>query len=201
MTSALYESGIISSSQQFADVHTEHKSVAQLASENKENEEYPKYYPSKGLTQAEAEKLLIEYGRNEIEEKIKPKWLIYLEQLIQPMPIMIWIAIVIEIAIMNWMDMGILLAIQFINSFIGYYELTKAGDAVAALKNSLKPEATIKRDGKWVNLESAVCVPGDLVLLGSGAAIPADCLVNEVSHQFSHQFSQKQNIERKLTSK
>jgi H+-transporting ATPase len=95
------------------------------------------------------------------------------------MPIMIWIAAFTEAGISNFPDMAILLAIQFINAGLGYYEITKAGDAVAALKKSLKPLATIKRDGKWINVDAAIVVPGDLVLLASGSAIPADCLVNE----------------------
>ncbi len=33
------------------------------------------------------------------------------------------------------------------------YETTKAGDAVKALKASLKPQATVCRDGKWQTIE------------------------------------------------
>jgi H+-transporting ATPase len=95
------------------------------------------------------------------------------------MPIMIWIAAIIEAGIQNWIDMAILFFIQFANASIGYYEITKAGDAVAALKKSLKPVATVKRDGKFVNMDAALLVPGDLVLLASGSAVPADCRVNE----------------------
>jgi len=133
---------------------------------------------SKGLTSDLAAKLLQQYGRNELEDKQKPKWLIFLEQLWAPMPIMIWIAAITEASIQNWPDMGILLAIQFLNASLGYYEITKAGDAVAALKKSLKPLATVKRDGKWGNIDAALVVPGDLVLLAAGSAIPADCKVN-----------------------
>jgi H+-transporting ATPase len=95
------------------------------------------------------------------------------------MPIMIWIAAITEAAIENWPDMAILIAIQVINASISFYEITKAGDAVAALKASLKPLATVKRDGSWANIDARNVVPGDLVLLGSGSAIPADCIVNE----------------------
>jgi H+-transporting ATPase len=105
--------------------------------------------------------------------------LIYVEQLWQPMPIMIWIAAITEAGIQNWADMAILLGIQFTNATLGYYEITKAGDAVAALKNSLKPLATVKRDGQWKNLDATDLVPGDLVLLAAGSAIPADCVVRE----------------------
>jgi H+-transporting ATPase len=75
--------------------------------------------------------------------------------------------------------MAILLAIQFINATIGWYETVKAADAVAALKKSLKPLATVKRDGTWANIDAGLVVPGDLVLLASGSAVPADCIVNE----------------------
>jgi len=134
---------------------------------------------SHGLTTAEAEIRLTKYGRNELPEKIIPKWYIFLSQLWQPMPIMIWLAIIIEAGIQNWIDMGVLLFIQFANASIGFYEITKAGDAVAALKKSLKPIATVKRDGKFVNIDASIVVPGDLVLLASGSAIPADSRVNE----------------------
>lgn len=48
---------------------------------------------------------------------------------------------------------------------------------MAALKKSLKPKATAKRDGKWQDIDAGLLVPGDLVLLASGSAVPADCLV------------------------
>merc|ERR1711871_1063896 len=118
------------------------------------------------------------YGRNELPEKVVPKWYIFLSLFWQPMPIMIWIAIIIEYAINNPLDMTILLIIQFANASIAFYEINKAGDAVAALKASLKPEATVKRDGAWKTVNAALIVPGDLVLLASGSAIPADGRVN-----------------------
>merc|ERR1719203_2201838 len=94
------------------------------------------------------------------------------------MPLMIFFAAAIEWAIGNLPDMGILLFINFANAAIGFYETTKAADAVEALKNSLKPKATVKRDGKWQEIDGRTVVPGDMVLLASGSAMPADCRVN-----------------------
>jgi magnesium-transporting ATPase (P-type) len=133
---------------------------------------------SEGLTSEFAAELLKKFGKNELPEKKKAKWVIFIEQLIAPMPCMIWAAIIIEIAIKSWPDMAILLSIQFMNASLSYYETTKAGDAVAALKASLKPVAHVKRDGKFVTMDAAYLVPGDLVLLGAGGAVPADCIVN-----------------------
>jgi len=133
---------------------------------------------SEGLTSEFAAELLMKFGKNELPEKKKAKWVIFIEQLIAPMPCMIWAAIIIEIAIKSWPDMAILLSIQFMNASLSYYETTKAGDAVAALKASLKPVAHVKRDGKFVTMDAAYLVPGDMVLLGAGGAVPADCIVN-----------------------
>ena len=40
-------------------------------------------------------------------------------------------------------------------------------------------KATVKRDGVWGNIDAAEVVPGDLVLLACGSAIPADSRINE----------------------
>lgn len=44
------------------------------------------------------------------------------------------LAIIVEGAIESWPDFGILFGIQMLNASLSYYEITKAGDAVAALK-------------------------------------------------------------------
>lgn len=50
------------------------------------------FVKSHGLTAEVAAELLRRYGRNELEEKKTPKWIIFGQQLIQPMPLMIWYA-------------------------------------------------------------------------------------------------------------
>jgi H+-transporting ATPase len=133
-----------------------------------------------GLTSDQAALLLEKHGLNQLPEHVDPLWLIFLRQFWAPMPIMIWLAIIVEASILNWLDMGILLAIQFTNAIISFYETTKAGNAIAALKSSLKPVATCKRNGKWEVMDATLLVPGDLVLLESGSAIPADCRVDRL---------------------
>ena len=91
---------------------------------------------SKGLTSEKARELLSVHGKNELEDKKTPKWLILLQQFIAPMPIMIWIAAVVEVAIENYPDFGILLAIQFINAGLGFYEVTKVSSGDYVLNGS-----------------------------------------------------------------
>ncbi|KAJ9446732.1 Cation transporter/ATPase [Diplonema papillatum] len=131
-----------------------------------------------GLTSTEATARLEKYGRNELPEKITPGWKIFLKGLWGPMAIALWVAIVIEFALQNWPDAAILLGIQLGNATIGWYETTKAGDAVAALKGALKPIATVFRDGKWQEIDTALVVPGDKVKLAAGSAVAADSTIN-----------------------
>jgi len=132
-----------------------------------------------GLTQEEAEARLFQFGRNELPDNSKSKLKIFLELIIQPMACMIWMAAAVEGAIQNWPDMSILIAINLLNSLLSFYETIKAGDAVAALKASLRPVATVKRDGQWKNIDGSEIVPGDLILLAAGSSICADARIND----------------------
>lgn len=133
---------------------------------------------SNGISENEATILLKIHGYNILPEKIIPKWYIFLTIIIEPMPVMIWFSILIEAGLSKWMDMSILLAIQIANASIAFYETNKANEAVAALKASLSPQATVKRDNKWRTIDTIHLVPGDLILLSTGSAVPADCRIN-----------------------
>ena len=79
----------------------------------------------------------------------------------------------------SWIDVVVLVILQLLNVLVGFIEELKAGDAIAALRESLKPEATVKRGGRVYNMDATELVPGDIVCLGAGAAIPADCILRE----------------------
>jgi H+-transporting ATPase len=136
------------------------------------------HYNHHGHTTAEAEAQFKIFGPNELPEKSTPLWYIFCSQLWQPMALMIWLAAIIEAALGNYPDMAILFFILFANASIAFYEITKSGNAVAALRASLKPLATVKRDGTWKTQDASTLVPGDLVLLATGSSVPADCRVN-----------------------
>jgi len=130
-----------------------------------------------GLTDDEAAERLKQWGRNELPDLRVPKWKIFISHFTGIMPGMIILAICIEGLLTEWPDFFTLLALLFLNGFVGFWEDMRAGDAVAALKASLKPVASVKRDGVWRKTDAALLVPGDRVALGAGANIPADCRV------------------------
>lgn len=79
----------------------------------------------------------------------------------------------------DWEDFVGIILLLFVNSTIGFYEERNAGNAVAALMDSLAPKAKVKRDGSWSEIESANLVPGDMISFKIGDIVPADCRLTE----------------------
>ena len=79
----------------------------------------------------------------------------------------------------DWPDFVGIVLLLLINSAIGFYEERNAGNAVKALMDSLAPKAKVKRNGKWLELDSAELVPGDMVSFKIGDVVPADCRLTE----------------------
>jgi H+-transporting ATPase len=79
----------------------------------------------------------------------------------------------------DWQDFLGIVLLLFINSTIGFYEERNAGNAVKALMDSLAPKAKVKRDGNWLEIESANLVPGDMISFKIGDIVPADCRLTE----------------------
>ena len=158
-----------------------HRSSGSQLHENDEEKQVKRetFVKSTGLTSEEAKRRLQHYGPNELADDSTSKWYILASQFWKPMAIMIWIAIIVQASIQQFTDLIVLLAILFINSFIAFHETVKAGDAVAALKQTLIPTCTVKRDDKFITMNATEIVPGDLILLGSGSTVPADCRVND----------------------
>ena len=111
-----------------------------------------------GLSESEAQQRLAQYGKNELPDVRIPKWKIFLSHFTGIMPGMIILAVLIELLLQEWPDFSTLLALLFLNGFVGFWEDMRAGDAVAALKASLKPEASVKRDGAWRKIDASLLV-------------------------------------------
>ena len=127
-----------------------------------------------GLTQAEAEKRLIQYGPNEIEEKKDNPLLKLLTYFWGPIPWMIEAAVILSGVLKHWPDFFIILVLLLANAGIGFWEEHQAGKAIAALKAELAIKARVKRDGKWITPPSRELVPGDVIRLRLGDIVPAD---------------------------
>jgi len=132
-----------------------------------------------GLSQAEAQKRLTQYGPNEIEEKKTNPFLKFLTYFWGPIPWMIEAAVILSAVARHWPDFAIILLLLLANAVVGFWEEHQAGNAIAALKAKLAIEARVKRDGKWITPAACELVPGDVIRVRLGDIVPADARLLE----------------------
>ena len=133
-----------------------------------------------GLSGSEAAKRLEKYGRNKLEEGKKDSLLKrFLNELADPMIIILIVAAAISGVTAfyegeSFTDVIIILAVVISNAVLGVVQESKAEAAIEALQEIAAATSKVLRDGKQVTLKSEELVPGDIVILEAGDAVPAD---------------------------
>ncbi len=129
----------------------------------------------RGLTAAQAQARLSQYGPNELVERgLKSPWLILWEQITNPLVLLLILAAAIS-AFLGKVDSVIaILAIVILNALLGLVQEYRAEQAMAALKKMAAPLVRVRRDGRVLDVPSREIVPGDVVLLEAGSVVPAD---------------------------
>ncbi|TCT42884.1 plasma-membrane proton-efflux P-type ATPase [Martelella mediterranea] len=129
---------------------------------------------NKGLSHSEAEERLSTYGPNALPEEKTNLLAKILKHFIGPIAFMIEAAALVSLILGNWGDFFIIFGLLLFNAGLELYQDSKASNALAALKNSLAPQASALRDGVVKTVEAATLVPGDIVKIKLGGIVPAD---------------------------
>ncbi|EDX87245.1 ATPase, P-type, HAD superfamily, subfamily IC, putative [Synechococcus sp. PCC 7335] len=135
---------------------------------------------SNGLSAEEAKNRLNEYGPNELVETGRRSRLrILLDQFSDIMLLMLIavavVAAVLDLRAGNFPKDAIAIgAIVLLNAVLGYFQESKAEDALAALKGLSSPNVTVVRSSQTREVSAKQLVPGDLVLIEAGNQIAAD---------------------------
>jgi H+-transporting ATPase len=132
-----------------------------------------------GLSQAEAQQRLAQYGPNALEEKKVSPILKFLSYFWGPIPWMIEIAAILSALLQHWADLIIILVLLGFNAVVGFWQEYQAANAVEALKKQLALKARVKRDGNWTEVDATTLVPGDVIRVRLGDIIPADVKLAE----------------------
>ncbi len=140
-----------------------------------------------GLTAAQAQERLAKYGPNKLKEGEKPTLLQrFLAQLKDPMLIILLIAAAVSAATTvvhnlqnpaepeGLAEVFIILIVVLLNAILGVFQESKAEAAIEALQTMTAATCKVIRDGKQMVLRSDELVPGDVVVLEAGDAVPAD---------------------------
>ena len=136
---------------------------------------------TEGLSSQEAAKRLEQYGPNKLKEAEKPSLLQrFLSQLKDPMLIILMIAAAVSALTgmlsgeSEWAEVIIIIAVVLLNAILGVVQESKAEAAIEALQTMTAATCKVIRDGKQISLPSSELVPGDIVVLEAGDAVPAD---------------------------
>lgn len=133
-----------------------------------------------GLTAAQTEKRLAQYGKNAItEKKGKPLIVRFLSNFTHLMAVLLWVAGAVgfvarmpELGIAVWM-------VNVINGAFSFWQEFRAGKATEALKKLLPDYVRVQRAGEEQRILAEELVPGDVVLLSEGDKISADARLVE----------------------
>ena len=136
---------------------------------------------SAGLSSERAAERLAQYGPNKLKEAEKPGfWKRFLTQLKDPMLLILLAAAGVSALTgaiageSEWAETIIILAVVLLNAVLGVLQESKAEAAIEALQTMTAATCKVLRDGKMAVLHSDELVPGDVVLLEAGDAVPAD---------------------------
>jgi len=132
-------------------------------------------HPDRGLSAAEAQTRLVQYGPNQLQERPRPTfWHMLLGQFNNFLILILISASLVSLFLGEYVDAGAIMAIVVLNAILGVVQESKAEEALAALKKLAAPEARVFRDGHLITVPAQELVPGDVVILEAGNYVPAD---------------------------
>jgi len=128
-----------------------------------------------GLTHDEVVARRQRHGQNVLAEGKRPSLVArFLQQFNDLLIIVLIIAALLAFYLDDFRAGTILLIIVFVNALIGFYQENKAERILESLKKIIQTPAVVIRDGSRMEVGQADLVPGDIVYLGEGSAVPAD---------------------------
>lgn len=135
-----------------------------------------------GLSQAEIDKRLERYGKNElIERGPKNPLLLLWEQMTDPLVLLLIFAAAISAVLGKADNVIAISAIVVLNAALGVFQEFRAEKAMQALKNMAAPLVRVRRSGKIEEIKAKELVPGDVILLEAGNIVPADARIFEAA--------------------
>lgn len=135
-----------------------------------------------GLGSAEAAARLARHGPNRLPSPRPPSpILLFLGQFRSPLIYLLLAAALVSLFGGDTTDAAFILGVLLVNAAIGAVQEGRAGASARALESLVQHSARVRRDGTVREVPAAEVVPGDIVLLESGTAVPADLRLIEAS--------------------
>jgi H+-transporting ATPase len=134
-----------------------------------------------GLTTAEAEARLKQYGPNAVvEEKAHPVKA-FVKRFWAPIPWLLEATIMIQLFLGERVEAAVIGGLLVLNATLSLLQEGRAQKALALLRQQLRVLARVRRDGVWTSLSAEDLVPGDVVHLRQGTIVSADIKLEDGS--------------------
>ena len=136
----------------------------------------------RGLTSDEARARYERFGPNVLPPNARHGPLVrFLLQFHNPLIYVLLGAVVVTVAIGDYVDAAVIMGVVLVNALIGFIQEWRAGAALEALAAATLTQATVVRDGRTTRIDSRALVPGDVVLIEAGDKVPADLRLTAMS--------------------
>ena len=134
-----------------------------------------------GLSESEAARRLARVGPNSLPRAPrKSAFARFAAQFNHPLIYILLGAGAVTMAIGQLVDAGVIFGVVLVNTVAGFIQEGRAEQALEALAAMVSPEATVIRGGARRRIDSVEVVPGDLIALTVGDAIPADVRLTSI---------------------
>jgi P-type Mg2+ transporter len=141
-----------------------------------------------GLSAAEAGRRLEAWGRNVLHpERPRAIALQFLSRFGNPLVILLLAAAAISAFVGDVVSFVIIAVMVVLSVTLDFVQEYRAGHAAEGLKRSVALRATVLRDRGPTEILAEEIVPGDVIVLGAGSLVPADCRVMEARDLFVNQ--------------
>ncbi|KAJ9644392.1 plasma membrane H+-ATPase [Knufia peltigerae] len=130
--------------------------------------------PRVGLIEPEVVARRKKYGLNQMREAKESLWLKFLGYFVGPIQFVMEAAAILAAGLQDWVDFGVICGMLLLNASVGFVQEFQAGSIVEELKKTLALKAVVLREGRLVEIEAPMVVPGDILQLEEGTIIPAD---------------------------
>jgi H+-transporting ATPase len=130
-----------------------------------------------GLSEADAQARLVQFGYNEILEESASPVKGVLKRLWGPIPWMLEAALVLELLLGKMAEPAMIGAWLLFSAIVGGVQEQRAHKVLDLLRSRLRVGAHVHRDGAWRLIPARELVPGDRIRVRPGDLVPADCTI------------------------
>ena len=132
----------------------------------------------RGLTAAEVQARIGQFGPNAVAEEKPRLGRELVRKFWAPVPWLLEVTILIQIFLGEVVEASVIGGLLVFNAVLSYFQEGRTQKVLALLRQQLRVQARVRRDGAWMSVAAEELVPGDMIHLQQGGIVPADVRIS-----------------------